>query len=148
MFSIFAMCIAMLILRPDPQKSPGKEDPIKNFDWSGTFISALFLLSLMLVITFSNKLSLSSPYIILGTMCSILLFAAFLFREKTAKNPILPLSLFKSLSFSLGSSSRFISFTASSSTFFFASLKALEISRIFSFSFYFSFFFDGEGGFP
>ncbi|HBR65691.1 MAG: MFS transporter [Dehalococcoidia bacterium] len=117
-FSIFAMWVAMLILTPDPQKSSRKEDSVKNFDWSGTFISALFLLSLMLVITFINKLSLSSPYIILGTLCSILLFTAFLLREKTAKNPILPLGLFKSFSFSLDSFSRFISFAASSSTFF------------------------------
>ncbi len=116
--SIFAMFIAMQILMPDKKNSSSKEDSIKNFDWAGTFLSASFLLTLMLAITFINKVSLSSPFIVLGTVGSVLFFVGFLFREKTAQNPMLPLGLFKSLSFSLGSSSRFISFTASSSTFF------------------------------
>ena len=117
-FSVIATFVAILILMPDPKRGSTKQGSIRNFDWSGTFLSASFLLSLMLVITFINKLSFFSPYIIFGTGLSVLLFIGFLFREKTAQNPMLPLALFKSLPFSLGSSARFISFTANSSTFF------------------------------
>ncbi|MEC7734004.1 MAG: MFS transporter [Chloroflexota bacterium] len=115
---IIAMFVAMIVLTPDDKKSTEKGEGISSFDWLGTMLSALFLLSLMLSITFLNKLTLSSPYIILGFLCSILLFVGFLLREKTTNNPMLPLNLFKSVSFSLGSSSRFISFAAGSSTFF------------------------------
>ena len=117
-FSILALCIAALVLEPDPKKGSTKRDSIKDFDWNGTFLSASFLLSLMLVITFINKLSFFSTYIIIGTGLSVLLLIAFLYREKTAQNPMLPLGLFKSFPFSLGSASRFLSFTAGSSSFF------------------------------
>lgn len=117
-FSVIAWLAALTILDSDGVRKDRRVLSLRMFDWLGTVLSASFLLTLMSTITFAQELGWSSPMIIGGAVLGSLLFVSFLFWEKRVDVPMLPLSLFRRIPFSLGSAARFLSFMASSGTFF------------------------------
>ena len=72
----------------------------------------------MLSITYANDLGWKSPLVGLGGVASACLLGSFLIWENRCQSPMLPLYLFKSAIFSLGSAARFVSFMAGSASFF------------------------------
>ncbi len=122
MFSVASTAAALAVLSPDArnQAESGSRDEsgLRAFDWVGTALSAAFLLFAMLVVTLAGRLGWVSPIIIIGFVMSIMLFGVFLVWEKRHPSPMLPLSLFRSAAFSIGSAARFVSFMGGSATFF------------------------------
>lgn len=114
--------VAITVLSPaKPEVSssePARRSGLLDFDWVGTALSAALLLTSMLAVTFAMDLGWSSPFIVGGFASSAILFAAFILWERRRPAPMLPLSLFRSAAFSIGSAARFVSFMGGSSTFF------------------------------
>ena len=134
-FSLFSTIVAILTI---PNRSSKRfnikgKDGKDKLDWGGIIFSGLFLLVLILVITFVDKLgwvsfSFSRAFLtynvsvpletISGFSLAIFFLGCFLFWEKRTPYPMLPLFLFKKLAFSLGSIERFLCFTAQTATVF------------------------------
>ena len=72
----------------------------------------------MLAISFAQEFGWTSPFIVAGFVLTVALFVAFIFWERRISEPMLPLAMFKSVAFSVGSAARFLSFVASSAVFF------------------------------
>lgn len=115
LFSLIAIAAACLVLKSNDNSNNSGEE---RFDWLGMFFSAAGLVLAMLVITFAQELGWFSWEILSGLGMSVVLFGSFIIWEKKVVNPILPLFLFKSTAFSIGATTRFVSFVASSATFF------------------------------
>lgn len=131
-FSLFSTFIAVLTI-PNRSSKRFKTKENDKLDLGGIIFSGLFLLVLILVITFVNKLEWTSFSFsralltynvnvpleaILGFLLAAFFLGCFLFWEKRTPYPMLPLFLFKKLAFSLGSIERFLCFTAQTSTVF------------------------------
>ena len=118
LFSLVSCLVASLVLQAD-HKSGGRKGPsLSQFDWTGTGLSAILLLTFMLTVTFGQKLGWFSGTIIVGLVLTVVLFSMFIVWERRAPFPMLPLSLFNKMLFSVGSSARFLAFMAGTSTFF------------------------------
>ena len=120
--SVAAAVIALAVLRPEERQqvdtTSKSRSSLREFDWAGTVLSAAFLLVAMLVVTFAMDQGWLSPVIVIGSVVSVALFAVFLVCERRHPSPMLPLSLFRSSAFSIGSAARLVSFVGSSATFF------------------------------
>ena len=117
-FSILSWVFSGLVIRNDDESQGSNIRMLAKFDWTGTVLSALFLLSVMLAISFAQEFGWTSPFIIAGFVLTVALFVAFIFWERRIREPMLPLAMFKSVAFSVGSAARFLSFVASSAVFF------------------------------
>jgi EmrB/QacA subfamily drug resistance transporter len=119
--SVVSAAVAMAVMSPQERQAgqgSRSETGLRGFDWVGTALSAAFLLVAMLAVTFAMDLGWRSPAIVGGFAVSATLFGVFLAWEQRHVSPMLPLSLFRSASFSFGSAARFVSFMASTATFF------------------------------
>ena len=134
-FSLFAIFAAIFVIPNSNSKTfnlkTGEKDD--KIDWGGIIFSGMFILILILVITFVDKLGwvsfsfsralvtydISIPLeIILASLLAIFFLICFLVWEKRTPYPMLPLFLFKKLNFSLGAIERFLCFTSQTATFF------------------------------
>ncbi len=87
--------LAAAVLSVGMREARGEEK--RSIDWAGAFTMMLGLLSLLLapVLIDNRDLSWSSPWIIGLLALSALLFALLVWIEKRAKEPLIPLHLFK-----------------------------------------------------
>lgn len=87
--------LAAAVLGIGMREARGEEK--RSIDWAGTFTMMLGLLSLLLapVLVDNRGYSWSSPWIIGLFVLSALLFTLLVFIEKRAKEPLVPLHLFK-----------------------------------------------------
>ncbi|CAM3842651.1 MDR family MFS transporter [Cohnella lubricantis] len=87
--------LAAAVLAIGMREARGEEK--RSIDWAGAFTMMVALLSLLLapVLVDNRGLSWSSPWVIGLFVLSALLFTVLVFIEKRAKEPILPLHLFK-----------------------------------------------------
>jgi EmrB/QacA subfamily drug resistance transporter len=123
LFSLVSCLVASLILHADHRHADHRGDnrkgpSLSQFDWIGTALSATLLLAFMLTVTFGQKLGWFSGTIIVGLVLTVILFVMFVVWERRTPFPMLPLSLFNKLAFSVGSGVRFLAFMATTSTFF------------------------------
>lgn len=120
--SVVSTAIAIAVLTPKDEQQAGPRTDSRPgflaFDWVGTALSAGCLLTSMLAVTFAMDQGWFSPQIVGGLVVSGVLFAAFLLWERRCPTPMLPLSLFRSAAFTIGSAARFVSFMGGSATFF------------------------------
>jgi len=118
-FQLGANVIAMLVLTDGNRKKVDFESgEHRAFDWRGVILSMSFLVAFMLCVSLGNKLGWFSLVVLGGLGGSIVILFIFIFCEGRSPNPLLPLHLFRSKSFSLGSLARFFCFVGGSSVFF------------------------------
>ena len=118
LFSLLAIVIALLILTGNIKRIRPVKTISTSFDWVGACLSAVGLVGLMLSITFASNFGWLSVEIVGGLTLTILSAVGFVLWEMKFPMPMLPLSMFKSTVFSAGALARFLSFVASSATFF------------------------------
>jgi DHA2 family methylenomycin A resistance protein-like MFS transporter len=93
------ICLAGLLLSRYLSESP--KNKVKGFDIPGQMIWMLALTVLIAVIIEWRSLGPSSPLIYGGLVFSLLMFGLFIWRERIAEAPILPLNLFYSKNFNI-----------------------------------------------
>ncbi len=81
---------------------PEADEPGERIDYLGTFLSIFFLLAFVFGLNQGQKLGWKSPAIITILSVSIASFIAFIMRMRSAKYPLMDLSLFKARNFLLG----------------------------------------------
>ena len=101
-FSLISLILAWRYL---PASRPtGRQ----RFDWEGSFLLFTGLLTLMLCLTFGNRLGFRSPTILALFAVSIYSFWQFVRNEARVKEPLLDLSLFNSPQFNVNLSIRIL----------------------------------------
>ncbi len=101
-FSLISLVLAWKYL---PASRPtGRQ----RFDWEGSFLLFTGLLTLMLYLTFGNRLGFRSPTMLALFAVSIYSFWQFVRNEARVKEPLLDLSLFRSQQFNVNLSIRIL----------------------------------------
>ena len=90
-----------------PGANPGGR---QRFDWTGSFLMTVFLLTFILFLTFGNRFGYRSTAMLGLFALSLLALALFIQTERRVKDPLLDLSIFRNAQFSLNLSMRFVSF--------------------------------------
>ena len=121
---LFALTLSTLVLR---KFSGEKKDSLLTFDWPGAALSAGFLSTVLISLTYSYRVGWSNSYVLSGFLVSVVLLCGFLYREKSYENPMIELSLFKHPVFSLGIAARFLSFMSGASAFFLMPFYLIQI---------------------
>lgn len=114
-FSVLALCMilaSLMGLKRRPERPPASWSA---FDWAGAALSAAFLVTVLTSLTFAPRLGWRDPLLLTGFAVAALLVVAFLFREATARQPMLRLSLFRLTAISIGSAASMALFMSSSS---------------------------------
>ncbi len=93
------ICLVGLIL--SIYLADSKKSEKRGFDIPGQFIWMLALTAFIAAIIEWHNLGARSPYIYGGIIFSLLMLGLFIWREKVAASPILPLDLFKSTNFNV-----------------------------------------------
>ncbi len=99
---MFAFVIPGLYLVWKNRLAANDEFEKKPIDYLGTLLILLSVILLVLLFTTPAIWSWHSPAVITFIVVTPLLFIAFLVREKIAHYPLVPLSIFKNMDFSLG----------------------------------------------
>ena len=123
---VAAILAALIFNMPKPTRSPD-EKAEERFDWRGASLSSGALISFLLSMTNAYRSGWDSPPIVAGLALSIVLFAAFLWWESRAPNPMMDLTFFKSRAFSMGVSARFLSFLGGTTIFFMMPFYLIEV---------------------
>jgi EmrB/QacA subfamily drug resistance transporter len=101
---IFAINVApvlatLWLLRSTPAVECRPQTPI---DWAGASLCALGLGGIVLALTEQQRLGWSDPLVVSALVVGVALFVGFLLWERRARDPMLPLSLFRIRNFSAG----------------------------------------------
>ena len=90
----------------------------KGIDWLGAVLSAGALVVFLLVVSSGHKAGWTSPVILGGAAGALALMGSFIWWELHTNEPMLDLRLFRSRTFSFGTSAGFLAFLGSSGTLF------------------------------
>ena len=101
------------------------------FDWLGAALSGMALLAFLLVVGNGDRQGWVSPLILFGAAATVLLFAAFVWRELHTASPMLDLSPFRNKLFAMGISASWLSFLGQSATRF---MMPFYLQRVLEFS--------------
>ena len=125
--SFAGLLLSLTVLK---QFSANRKDALLNFDWPGAALSAGFLSTVLISLTFSYRVGWADLYVLLGFLFSFVLLGGFLYREKVCENPMVELSLFRHIVFSLVMAARFMSFMAVASSFFLMPFYLIQIMEM------------------
>lgn len=97
-FPIAAIVLFVLFWRVPESES--EEDQRRGLDWWGTILATLGLGGVVYGLTEANNVGFSNPLVLIALVVGIVALIAFLIIEAHIKAPMLPLSLFRSPTFS------------------------------------------------
>ena len=119
---IFALAAALLVLDKSRfvQDRQGGQRP--RFDWQGSTLSAAALVTVLLALTFGNRLGWGSGPIMGAMVTFVVLLGAFIWWELRTPSPMLELRLFQRKLVALGVAAGWLSFLGSSGVRFLMSL--------------------------
>ncbi len=96
-------------------------------DWFGTALATIGLGGVVYGLIESPRLGFSNPLVLLTLIGGTVSLAVFVFNEARAKNPMVPLRLFRSRNFSGANVLTLLLYAALSGTFFFFTLNLIQI---------------------
>ena len=104
------------VLLDDARLQPDRRTSRPPFDWGGAILSALAII--LVIVTINNPLAQPwlSPVVLGGLFGSVLLIVAFIRWERRVPSPMLDLTLFHSLAFSLAVATRLLGFMGAVAT--------------------------------
>ncbi len=101
------------------------------FDWLGSILSACALLTVLLAMTFGNRIGWGSPQILAALGAFVILLAGFIWWELRTQAPMLDLRLFQRKLVAMGIAAGWLSFLGSSGVRF---LMAIYLQSVLGFS--------------
>lgn len=121
-----AILVIVISLRHVPESS---NETKGRLDWLGAILTTLGLGALVYGLIESSSLGFSHPAVLLSLVIAISLLAAFVFVEARIGNPMLPLSLFRSRTFTGANLLTFLLYGALGGTLFFLPLNLIQVQR-------------------
>ena len=124
-----AVCLALILLViPRTQRSTASgQQPQRSVDFLGGALCAAGLAGPVFALIEQPRLGWGSPLVIVPLVAGIALFAMFLIYEARARDPMLPLGLFRSRNFSAGNIETFSMYAGLAVVFFFLVLFLQQI---------------------
>lgn len=115
-----------LVARFVPAGRGGSDRP--HLDWRGAILCALGLAGPTFALIEQPVLGWSSPAVLVPGLVGLALFAAFLLYERRAREPMLPLGLFRRRNFAVGNLETFSMYAGLSMLFFFLVLYLQQVA--------------------
>ena len=110
--------LALLFLEGRPAVDEQQRSGRGSFDWLGSGLSAATVAIFLLAMTNAYRVGWGSPLVASAFAGVVALFVSFIWWERRAPEPMLALELFSRRLFSLGSSASFLTFIATTATYF------------------------------
>jgi EmrB/QacA subfamily drug resistance transporter len=121
-----ALLIILISLWRVPESSDTES---KGLDWLGAILGALGLGALVYGLIESSRLGFSNPSVLAALITATTLLALFLIIESRIPNPMLPLALFRSRTFTGANLLTFLLYGALGGTLFFLPLNLIQVQR-------------------
>src|ERR1043165_312618 len=103
------------------------EKGAKGLDWTGAALATFSLGAIVYGLIESSRLGVTRPLILTALACGVVAAALFLALEARKRNPMLPLSLFRSSDFAGANLLTLLLYTALSGTLFFLPLDLIQV---------------------
>ncbi|MEO1022001.1 MAG: MFS transporter [Bacteroidota bacterium] len=103
------------------------EEHSGHLDWGGALLAVVGMAALSMALIQATEWGFSHPYIIAGLVLGVLCFMGFIGYERIAKDPMMPLSIFNSRSFSGINTVTLLIYFALSGMFFFLPFNLIQI---------------------
>jgi EmrB/QacA subfamily drug resistance transporter len=120
-----ALMALVLVFRFVPESRDEEESG--KLDWSGAALATLSLGGLVYGLIESSRLGLRSFAVLAALFGGVILFAAFIFVEAGARQPMMPLSLFRSQNFAGANLLTLFLYAALSGALFFLPLNLIQV---------------------
>lgn len=123
--------LAALVLLISVWKVPETKDDEATgaLDWSGAFLATIGLCGAVYALTESNNLGFSNPKVFISLIIGVIAIIIFIFVEKRAENPMMPLALFKSKTFAGANLLTLFLYAALSGILFFLPFNLIQIQK-------------------
>jgi EmrB/QacA subfamily drug resistance transporter len=123
---VTACCLALILwVIPRPARGGG---PRRRVDFAGAGLCAAGLAGVVFAMIEAPRLGWSDPAIVASLLGGVALFAGFLARERAARDPMLPLAIFRRANFSAANVETFAVYAALSVFFFFLVLYLQQVA--------------------
>lgn len=121
------LAIAVLVISMWKVPETREKDHQGHLDWLGATLATIGLGGVVYGLIESPRLGFSNPVVLLTLIGGAVALAAFVFNEARAKNPMVPLNLFRSRDFSGANILTLFLYAALSGMFFFFTLNLIQI---------------------
>src|SRR5215218_4335589 len=121
----FAVAVLAISLWKVPESREKKQHG--PLDWPGAALATIGLGGVVYGLIESPRLGFSNPLVLLTLIGGLVSLAAFVYNEARAKNPMVPLELFRNRDFSGANILTLLLYAALSGTFFFFTLNLIQI---------------------
>jgi EmrB/QacA subfamily drug resistance transporter len=121
-----ALLIVFISLRHVPESS---DDRSKGLDWWGAIVGAVGLAALVYGLIESSRLGFGDRLVLLALAAAVILLALFLVIEMRIPNPMLPLALFRSQTFTGANLLTLLLYAALGGTLFFLPLNLIQVQH-------------------
>jgi EmrB/QacA subfamily drug resistance transporter len=121
-----AVVVIAISLRRVPESAGGAKG---RLDWCGAILAAAGLGTLVFALIESSRLGFAHRAVLASALIACTCFIAFLFLERRVRNPMLPLELFRSRTFTGANLLTLFLYAALSGTLFFLPLNLIQVQR-------------------
>lgn len=120
----FALVVLALVFWHVPES---RDEESQGLDWLGAALATISMGAIVFGLIESSRLGFSNPMIIAALSVGLFTLVVFLFIEAGKRNPMLPLSLFRSRNFSGANLLTLFLYTALSGALFFLPLNLIQV---------------------
>lgn len=123
--------LAVFVLAISLWKVPESRDEHQHgsLDWLGAMLATIGLGGVIYGLIESPRLGFSNPFVLLALIGGLVALVVFIINEARAKNPMVPLGLFRNRNFAGANVLTLLLYAALSGTFFFFTLNLIQIQH-------------------
>ena len=122
-----AVCVLAISLWKVPESRD--EHQHGSLDWLGAMLATIGLGGVIYGLIESPRLGFSNPFVLLALIGGLVALVVFIINEARAKNPMVPLGLFRNRNFAGANVLTLLLYAALSGTFFFFTLNLIQIQH-------------------
>lgn len=121
------LAVAVLVISVSKVPETREKDHPGGLDWLGAVLATIGLGGVVYGLIESPRLGFRNPFVLLALIGGVVALVAFVFNEAWAKNPMVPLNLFRSRDFAGANILTLFLYAALSGMFFFFTLNLIQI---------------------